>query len=153
MTATVEQTDEFLAHFGVVGMKWGKHKAKSDSGGSSSGGAAEKSGPTRRDLKTLDKASKKADQQAHNAKIDKARAEYDANARKNYLDAKAQYKIDKATIGKREATKAFNKVKDKNLADAEIANQAKYGKERTTALLVSAGSVVLSGVLAGLSEH
>lgn len=146
-------TDDFLAHHGVVGMKWGKHKAQSDSGGSSSGGASDKTGPTRRDLKALDKASKKADIAERNAQIDKARSDYNTNARKNYLDAKAQYKIDKQTIGKREAAKAFNKVKDKNMEDYYVAQQAKSGKEATVAIVATVGAIVLSAALKSASSH
>lgn len=32
-----ESTDDFLQHFGVVGMKWGKHKSGSGGSGSSGG--------------------------------------------------------------------------------------------------------------------
>lgn len=146
-----ETADEFLAHFGVVGMKWGKHKAQSSSGGDSGGGGAAK--PARRELKALDKASKKADIAKRDAEIDKARENYNNNARKNYLDAKAQYKIDKVTIGKREAAKAFNKVKDQNLADYHNSQLAKSGKETTTAVLVTVGAIVLGGVAKALSEQ
>jgi len=146
-----ETADEFLAHFGVVGMKWGKHKAQSSSGGDSGGGGA--ATPTRRDLKALDKASKKADIAKRDADIEKARENYNTNARKNYLDAKAQYKIDKVTIGKREATKAFNKVKDQNLLDYQNSQLAKSGKETTTAVLVTVGAIVLGGVAKALSEQ
>lgn len=145
-----ETAEEFLAHHGVVGMKWGKHKAKSDDGGGSSSGGSEKAAPARRELKALDKASKKADIAKRDAEIDKARTNYDQNARKNYLDAKAQYKIDKVTIGKREAAKAFNKVKDQNLADYNTGQLAKSGKETTAALLITVGAIALGGVAGAL---
>lgn len=143
--AETESAEDFLAHFGVKGMKWGKHtSSSSSSGGDSSGGST---APTKKDLKALDKASKAADIAKRDAEIDKARSDYNTSARKNYLDAKAQYKIDKVTIGKREAAKAFNAVKDKNIRDAEVANMAKSGKETTALVLTAVGGIVLSAAI------
>lgn len=113
------QTDDFLIHYGVMGMRWGKH-----SGGKSTA-----------ELKGLDKAAKKADNIKRNAQIDAARARYKTSAAKNYKAAKAKYKEDKYNIGKYEAKKAFQKVKDKNIKDADLANQAKSGKETVVALV------------------
>lgn len=50
-----DYTDDFLEHYGVVGMKWGKHKSGSGgSGGSSSGGKKARIDKT--DLKIARKA-------------------------------------------------------------------------------------------------
>lgn len=147
-----ETADDILAHHGIVGMKWGKHKSQSSSdGGSSSGGGA--AAPSRSELKAKDKASKQADTAKNDAAIEAARARINSGAnRQAYKDAKAQYKIDKVNVGKREAAKAFNTVKDKNIVDAQVAQLAKSGKERTTAILVLAGAVVLGGVAQALSQ-
>lgn len=128
--------DEFLEHFGVLGMKWGRHKAVSTDGGAAR--------PTRKDLHALNKASKKADADKHASEVDAARTNYSQNARKNYLNAKAQYKQDKVTIGKREALKAFNAVKDQNVRDYQKAQEYRDGKERTTAVMLAIGGVVLA---------
>lgn len=149
MTLSLEEQKEvFLAeqelkHYGVPGMRWGKRK-----GPTSSSDAPGNSGPNRRDLKALDKQTKARQKAERNEVIDKARAEYNDNARKNYLDAKAQYKTDKAIIGKRAAKEAFDKVKMKNMLDAEVASQAKSGKETVNALLISAalGAVAYTAV-------
>jgi hypothetical protein len=135
----MSEADDFLAHYGVAGMKWGKHKAQTS--------GSDSSGPSRRDLKTLDKESRKKDVAARDAQIDKAREEYGANARKNYLDAKAQYKVDKVTIGKREAKKAFEAVKNKNVEDYYVGQQAKSGKETVGLVMATVGLVALSAVM------
>lgn len=140
-----ETADDILAHYGVVGMRWGHHnKASSDSGG---GGTK-----SRAELKALNKQSKLNDRAERDIKIEEARQRYDTSARKNYLDAKAQYKIDKGTIGKREAAKKFNEVKQKNMDDYEVARQAKSGKETTKAVVAAVGLVALSVVLQGASR-
>lgn len=126
------ETDDFLEHYGVMGMRWGKH-----SGGKSTS-----------ELKSLDKAAKKKDNAKRNAQIDGARARYKASARSNYKAAKAQYKVDKYNIGKHEAKKAFQKVKDKNIRDADLANQTKSGKE-TVVAMVALGA--LSAAYIGLA--
>lgn len=143
-----EQKEAFLAeqelkHYGVPGMRWGKRK-----GPSSSSDAPGNSGPNRRDLKALDKKTKAQQKADRNEAIDKARAEYNDNARKNYLDAKAKYNVDKHVIGKRAAKEAFDKVKMKNIVDAEIASQAKSGRETVNGLLISAalGAVAYAAV-------
>lgn len=128
------EVDEFLAHFGVKGMKWGKRNSSSSSEGGTS---------SRSELRSLNKASKAKDRADRDKGIDEARARYESGARDKYKAAKAQYQIDKATIGKREAAKAFNKVKDENLADYNAANQAKSGKETTMLVLSTVGAVVL----------
>lgn len=126
-------TLEELAHYGIKGMHWGERMAK------------------RKELRTLDKASKAKDQAARNKEIDDARERYANDSRDNYLNAKAQYKIDKKTIGKREANKKFDEVKKKNTEDFEIANQTKHGKETTIAVLSVVGFVAAKAIVGALS--
>lgn len=134
---------EILAHHGVLGMKWGRRKA-TDGGGSS--------GPSRQKLKQLDKASKAKDNAKRDKTIDKAREDYASNSRANYLKAKAQYKVDKQTIGKHAAAKKFNAVKQKNIDDYAVAQQAKSGHETTVAVLSVVGTVAVAVVLSALSN-
>lgn len=131
-----ELTEE-LAHFGIKGMRWGRHKTETP--------GAE---TNRQKLKRLDKESRARDSKARDAEIDAARKRYNTSARSNYLKAKAQYKIDKNTIGKREARKKFDAVKMQNVADFELARQAKSGRETTVAVLNVVGKVLVKSVLA-----
>lgn len=130
--------DEALAHFGVMGMRWGQNK-KGD----------QPSAPSNRQL---NKESKARDKIARDKEIDAARERYANSSRNNYLKAKAQYKVDKKTIGTREARKKFDEVKQKNIDDFELAKQAKSGKETTIAVLAIVGGVALSA-LAGAAQH
>jgi len=88
--------------------------------------------------------------------IDEARARYAASSRSNYLKAKAQYKIDKKTIGTHAAKQKFNEVKLGNQIDYAIATQVKSGRERTKTILLTAGLITVAAVLggaAGALEH
>ena len=73
------------------------------------------------------------------------------------MAAKAQYKIDKNTIGKREALKKFNEVRNKNLDDQATAQLAKSGRETTVAVLgivgTMAAAVVLHAVAGGMQNR
>jgi len=118
----------YFEHHGVKGQRWGieNHQRKS-----------------RAELRSLDKKTKKRDNARDNREIDAARARYKTSARSNYKAAKAQYKIDKHIIGKRQAKKSLNKVKEKNFKDYQTASQTKHGKETAAAILVVSGAVLV----------
>lgn len=140
-----------LAHFGVKGMHWGQRKAES-SGGSGGGGSAG-GVKTRKELKGLDKASRKADNEKRNSEIDTARQNIKSGAnRTKYLDAKAKYKADRLVVGKREAKKAFNQVKNENIADAQKAQEYKSGKETVGAILGTVAVGVAYAALKGAAR-
>lgn len=128
-----------LTHFGVPGMKWGHRKAAAPTSGS-------QPTKTRQELRALNKASRKADVAARDKSIDEARARV-ASGNQAYKDAKAKYKADKMLVGRREAAKAFNKVKDQRAADIELSSQAKSGKETTRAVLIAVASGLVSGLI------
>jgi hypothetical protein len=121
-----------LAHFGVKGMKWGVIREK-----------LAESSAARQKNRALNKEFKKAETKKRDDEIEAARERYHSTARKNYLDAKAQYKIDKKEIGTAAARAKFDKVKQKNIDDAEVANMTKSGKETAIAVLAVAGLVAL----------
>jgi hypothetical protein len=128
--------DDILEHFGVKGMKWGKHTARPE-------GAK-----TRSELRSLDKASKLKDRADNDSAIDAARARVKSGAtRQDLKDAKAAYKSDKQVIGKREAAKAYNAVKERSYADLAKSEEAKSGKEKVTAVLLTVGSAVVIAAL------
>ena len=122
--------DEFLAHYGVPGMKWGQRRAHA------------------KEMRSLDKASKKKDKAERSDKIDAARDRFrSGQARAEYKQAKAEYKAQKNVIGKREAKKILNEVKEKNLADYETGQQYKNGKEIAGAIALGvAGSILISAL-------
>lgn len=109
--------EDFLAHHGVVGMKWGKHKAKSSSSSSS--------GPrkSKEELKSLDKAAKTAHREkvrntqrrevdnSDNA-IVKARNQLDKHGQ-DYQKAKTKYKTQRHEIGKVAAKQVVRDAQNK----------------------------------------
>lgn len=126
--------DDFLAHYGVPGMKWGQRRAHA------------------KEMRSLDKASKKKDKAERNDKIDAARERFrSGQAKADLKNAKAEYKTQKNVVGKREAKKILNAVKEKNLADYETGAQWKSGKETATGLIAGATGLVLISVLSAKS--
>lgn len=124
MTDTV---DEFLEHHGVKGMKWGVRRAHA------------------KEMRSLNKASRKKDREENNSKIDAARERIrSGQAKSDYKAAKAQYKADKHVIGSREAKKALNKVKEKNYEDYQKSSELKSGKEKAGYALAAAGLITVS---------
>jgi hypothetical protein len=117
--------DQFLEHAGVKGMKWGKRKAVSPA-----------------------KEARKAD-------IDRARERFNSGeARRDYKLAKADYKAAtssakaKYSKSKELAAAAFDKVKQKNIKDGELAGQYKDGKEAVAGTITAIAATALGAYLA-----
>lgn len=143
--------DDYLEHFGVKGMKWGKHKSSSSS--SSSSGTKSRS-----ELRELNKAAKakgrseaKAARQKerddYDNKIETARNRVDDDARR-YGEAKKQYKVDKKTIGKVAAKQILKKHEDQFIESWNTATLTTT-KEAHAAMFETAGAVLLSAAIAG----
>lgn len=147
----IVQEAAYLEHVGVKGMHWGVRKAATD-------------GPTNRQL---NKASRAKDRIASDKAIDKARARTEGTTRAaklglsdagskshtDYKKARAQYKVDKQTMGSREARKVLAKARDKRMADIETSNLTKSGKETTIAVLGTIGLVGLAVLSSGGSSR
>lgn len=133
------EVNDFLEHYGIPGMKWGKRNASGDAGG----------GSNRSNLRSLDKQTRQKDRDAHASEVDAARARFKSgDAKREYKDAKATYKEQRNIVGKAEARKAFDKVKERNFADAQKSNEYRDGKELGTAIALSVvGAVLMSSVL------
>lgn len=139
--AAWEGSDEdFLEHYGKKGMKWGHRMASAPK--KTADGRDVKS---RKELRALDKASEKRDNATRDKGIDDARerSKWGGQNDKDWKQAKTQFKSDKKVIGRAEASKALQKVKDRIVADNVTSQQYKSGKESTTAALVALGGLTL----------
>lgn len=122
MPDTDTSVEEFLEHFGVPGMKWGRRK--DDSGGGSGG----KVGPSRAEER-VNKAKARVERVAakqkasddRDATILKARQDV-AKTSSELRVAKVQYKVDKQTLGKTKAKEILGKAKDVHMTNVYNAN-------------------------------
>jgi hypothetical protein len=146
---TTEVVDNYLEHYGVKGMKWGKHQRSSSSGSSSSGGSAEPQKKSRKELRALDRAARKESKaqarKAWDADINKARDELDGKAQK-LNEAQKQYKTNKATMGKVAAKHILRDHEDDFI---ETWNKASLQttKEAQTSMIAGVGLLALSAVV------
>ena len=127
MMAMVD-SDDFLAHYGVKGMKWGVSKSRSEKKAKVAA------------YKETKSQHKKATKEVYRKNIDKARASLDDKEAQAYA-AKREYKAVKKTEGRRsvEAFKAkqqWVKAADELTKTEETARQLRDGKEMAVALLV-----------------
>lgn len=124
--------EDSLTHYGVAGMKWGK---RTRSGGTSN-----------KELRSMDRASKRTDKAARDTEIDAARDRFKSGENKARIkEAKATYKAEKHVIGKREARKTLNVVRNDLMADYATGQLAKSGKERALSLVGASVGAMLIG--------
>ena len=130
-----------LIHFGVKGMKWGVVRNFQRN--------RQLNKASRMKDRKENKAAAKREDVERNAAIDAARQRIGSGqARRDFKDAKAQFKVDKKVIGSREARKKLDAVKLRNMNDAETADLVKSGAETAGAVIGAVGSIVLARVLA-----
>jgi len=162
--ANVDKTNEFLAHYGVPGMKWGKHKAE----GSSSSERLQKKQNILSARDRLEKAAGKADERyasghlnnqnkleaSRAAAKDKRRdATANASSKDDVKAAKSEYKTDmkqakqdyKNGFRKVEATFQKDYAKILDHPDVETANKMTTGEKWATGV----GAGLMAGALAG----
>lgn len=136
------EVDNYLEHYGVKGMKWGKRSSSSSSSGS-------KPGKSRKELRALDRTARK-EAKAKAKKdwdddIEKARNDLDGKAQK-LQEAAKQYKTDKATIGKVAAKHALRDVEDDFINTFNKAS-LQTTKEAHASLVVGVGLLALSAIV------
>lgn len=143
------EVDNYLEHYGVKGMKWGKRRGSSDKSSSSGGGSSSDAPKSRKELRALDRTARKE------AKA-KAKKDWDDNIEtaRNELDGKAQklneaakeYKTNKATMGKVAAKHILRDVEDDFISTFNTAS-LQTTKESQTALIAGVGLLALSAIV------
>lgn len=117
---------DFLAHFGVKGMKWGVRKE------------------ARVRNRQLNKASRKKDKSEHADEVQAARDHVNSGQSKaNLKQAKKDYKADKVRVGSREARKILAEKRDAEYEIIAKSQEAKNGKEVATRVLLEVGLSVI----------
>lgn len=125
MTALQSDVD-FLAHFGVKGMKWGQRKE------------------ARVRNRQLNKASRKKDKSEHADEVQSARDHVNSGQSKaNLKQANKDYKADKVRVGSREARKILAEKRDAEYEIIAKSQEAKNGKEVATRVLLEVGLSVI----------
>jgi hypothetical protein len=150
MTAEVEN---YLEHFGVKGMKWGRRKG-GDSSGSSSSSSGSSAQPTRKEARAKIKSERKAVQEAFKKQWDddvlNARNRLGKEGEK-LSEARKQYKIDKKVIGKSAAKKVLKEHKDTFTTTFNTATLQTH-KEAQQQMIATVGLMTLAAVGAGASS-
>ncbi|UGL63240.1 hypothetical protein SEA_TOKKI_11 [Arthrobacter phage Tokki] len=140
-----DAVDDYLEHYGVKGMRWGKRQSSSDSSGSS--------GPSRKELRALDKQNRKAARAEARKKwdddIETARNRVDDDARK-YNEAREKYKTDKKTIGKVAARAILQEHEDQFVESWNTATLTTT-KEAHAQMFATVGAMALSAAILGVS--
>lgn len=127
---THDEAEDFLSHYGKMGMKWGHRRTPQQI-------QIHKQDKAR--LKSLDKKAREKNSQAimdaHNKAVDKERKQILAARKKlpateqMLRDAKIKYKKDREQIGKVAAKTILNTVRDKAYATIELANRPATNQE------------------------
>ncbi|UUG69255.1 membrane protein [Arthrobacter phage ScienceWizSam] len=143
------EVDNYLEHYGVKGMKWGKRSS------SSSTSSSEGQPKSKKELRALDRANRKALRAKERKKWDDdittARSELDGKAQK-LAEATKQYKIDKTTMGKVAAKHILRDHEDDFINTWNKANLATT-KEANMQLIGAAGAMVLSAAVVGIASR
>jgi hypothetical protein len=126
------EADEFLAHFGVKGMKWGKHTAGA-SGGGGGGGIGAKVGAAKAGVK------KAYENRSTTAEIKTARAN-DKAALKDQKAAKKEIRKAGNPADKAKAKEAFEKVKSERLNSDNFRIASKLTTGEKVAAVVLTGN-------------
>ncbi|QFG13621.1 hypothetical protein PBI_SHEPARD_11 [Arthrobacter phage Shepard] len=148
-----DAVDNYLEHYGVKGMRWGKRQSSSDSSSSS--------GPSRKELRELNKAARAKGREERKAALQKERDDYDNkietarnrvdyDARK-YNEAKQQYKTDKKTIGKVAAKQILKKHEDQFIDSWNTATLSTT-KEAHAQMIAGVGLIALSAAVSGAAS-
>jgi hypothetical protein len=160
------EADAFLSHFGVKGMKWGKHTAGGDSGGSGGSGGGSATKTAVKNIKTAQKSgnrdlAEKMDTKAINTKPTKQKyttqqihdARLRDDARANDLISKASTLNLATAIGKGEKAAALAYAKSAkeytNSPDSAIAAKMTKGEKVTTGLWAAVGAVSAAYLISG----
>lgn len=134
------QTDEFLAHYGVKGMRWGYRKPGTGEPSSRKAARAEKKERVAA-YKQAKSDHKKAAKAAFQKSVDDARASIESKEAK-VDEARSAYKAAKKAEGRRsvsafKAKQEWSKAAMDLDSTVETASQLRDGKEVARAILVS----------------
>lgn len=149
------EVDNYLEHYGVKGMRWGKRSASDDSSSSS------KPKSSRQELRELNKKAKveiKAEKKATREKFNKEWDDEVLSARdrlgkegENLSAARKQFKADKKVIGRAAAKKVFKEHEKKFIETYNVA-ALNTTKEQHQQMVATVGLLALSAVAGGVAE-
>lgn len=141
------EVDNYLEHYGVKGMRWGKRSGSSSSG---EGGEPKKS---RKEVRAQIKSERKAVREVLKKQWDDdvlGARERLGKEGEQLSEARKQYKIDKKVVGKAAAKKVLNEHKDKFTTTFNTATLSTH-KEAQQQMIATVGLMALGGIVGGLA--